>query len=148
MEINREILKNIGKRNNYQQSVGRSFPAMQSQSLNSLFEPMSNAERLYYRLEPDFLGKTNGNINAQRFYTANRFTNDEDPTHSDHGTIDDAEQQQQLQQQPDQLTPSKQQQPQTVPQPPAPPQQHQQQRQQQLYDDDESVSQKFDWNNY
>lgn len=144
MEINREILKNIGKRNNYQ--LERNYPPMQLKGLNSLFEPMIAAERPYFSLEPQFIDKINDNENHHRFYktqrTIDHHMDEEETPRSEHGTIDDAEPQHQ-QQQPDDLTQNDQAHVQMDEQI----QQEQQQQQQQLYDDG-SFPQKFNWKNY
>lgn len=155
MEINREILKNIGKRNNYQ--LERSYPPMQPRSLNSFFGPMVAAERSYFPLEPEFIDKNNDNENHHRFYKAHRtidhHMDEEETPSSEHDSIDGAEQNQQ---QPDDLTQGDQariqmdeqaQQEQRGQQPQQQPQQPLQQQQRQFYDDD-SFSQKFNWKNY
>lgn len=156
MEINREILKNIGKRNNYQ--LEREYPPMQPKSLNRLFGPMVAAERSFFPLEPEFMGKSKDNENRHRFYkpqlTIEHHMDEEDTPLSEHGAIEEAEQQRpQQQQQPDDLTQDDQariqmdEQTQQEPQDQQQQQKNQQHRQRELYDD-ESFSQKFNWKNY
>lgn len=151
MELNREYLKNIGKRNNYQ--LERDYPPMQPKGLNSLFEPMVAEQRPYFPLEPEFVGKINDNENHHRFYKTQRTIDhrmdEEETPHSEHGSIDDAEQQQQHQQPNDPTQDDQARAPmdEQAQQEQEQQQKQQQQQQRQLYDD-ESFSQKFNWKNY